>query len=53
MTTLTLFIIVLIVGISLMIIGAGHTQGMSKLLFMIFGLLICGVGIFGIMTSFL
>lgn len=53
MTTLTLFIIILIAGMILMTIGAGHTKGMSKLLFIIFGLLICGVGIFGIMTSFL
>lgn len=52
MTTLTLFIILLIVGMALMIIGS-HTKGMSRLLFIIFGLLICGFGIFGIMTSFL
>ena len=52
MTTLTLFIILLIVGLIFMIMGI-HTKGMSKVLLIIMGLLICVFGLFGIVTSIL
>lgn len=52
MTTLTLFIILLIVGVILITFGS-HMSGMNKLLFIIMGLFIFASGVFGIVTSFL